>query len=149
MVERGRTDDAAAVANRWVELATDQLRHGSHLEPEANRERIRQSMLKHAVAGTLLVERETGEIVGFVTCAVETGGYEQDVTRGLVENLYIVPERRGDDLGGELLAAAESLLDQRGCDVVALDVMAANVDARRFYERAGYGERRVELEKEL
>ena len=129
MIERGRTDDADRLADRWVELAEDQRRHGSHLRPAENRGRIRESMLRHAVAGTLLVAREEDAIVGFVTCSVETGGYEQDVTRGVVENLYVVPERRDAGLGGELLTAAEELLRERGCSVVTLDVLAANEQA--------------------
>lgn len=149
MIEPGRTDDAARVADLWVELGTDQLGHDSHLLPEANREHVRESVLRHAVAGTLFVARADGEIVGFVTCSVESGGYEQDVTRGLVENLYVVPRHRDAGVGAALLERAEAELGERGCTVVALDVMATNSDAKRFYERHGYDPHRVELEKEL
>lgn len=149
MIERGRTADADAVADLWVDLATDQLAHGSHLLPAENRERIRESILRHAVAGTLFVARDGEGLVGFVTCSVETGGYVQDETRGLVENLYIVPEERGEGIGAALLEAAEDALADRGCTTVSLDVLAANADARRFYERHGYDAHRVELERRL
>ncbi|MFC7227188.1 GNAT family N-acetyltransferase [Salinirubellus salinus] len=149
MIERGRTTDADVLADLWVDLATDQLAHGSHLLPAENRENIRESLLRHAVAGTLFVAGEGDAIVGFVTCSVETGGYEQDERRGMVENLYVVPERRDDGIGTALLERAEAALRERGCTVVALDVMATNEDARRFYERHGYDPHRVELEKEL
>lgn len=149
MIERGRTADADAVADRWVDLATDQLAHGSHLLPAENRERIHESLLRHAVAGTLFVARSDDAVVGFVTCSVETGGYAQDEQRGVIENLYVVPERRDEGVGTALLARAESTLRERGCTAVALDVMAANADARRFYERHGYDPHRVELERRL
>ena len=149
MIEAGGTADAEVVADRWVELATDQLAHGSHLLPDENRERIRDSLLRHAVTGTLFVAREDDVVVGFVTCSVESGGYAQDVTRGLVENLYVAPDHRDARLGERLLERAEATLRERGCDVVALDVLAENEDARRFYERLGYTPQRVELERVL
>jgi ribosomal protein S18 acetylase RimI-like enzyme len=148
VIERGRTEDADRVADLWVELAADQLAHGSHLRPAENRERIRDSVLRHAVAGTLLVARED-DVVGFATCSVETGGYDQEVRRGVVENLYVAAGHRGEGVGTALLAAAERTLVDRGCEAVGLDVMAANEDARRFYERHGYTPHRVEMERQL
>jgi ribosomal protein S18 acetylase RimI-like enzyme len=149
VIEPGRTEDADQVADLWVELASDQLAHGSHLRPEANRERIRDSILRHAVAGTLFVVREDDIVVGFVTFSVETGGYDQDVRRGVVENIYVAEGHRDEGVGAALLRAAERTLSDRGCEAVGLDVMAANEGARRFYERHGYAAHRVEMERRL
>jgi ribosomal protein S18 acetylase RimI-like enzyme len=145
-IEPAGTDDVTEVTGMWVELATGQREHGSHVLPEANRTAIREAVARHAVGDTLLVARSDGP-AGFVMFTVETGSFEQDRTRGVVENLYVVPERRSEGIGTALLEAAEATLRDRGVDGVTLDVMAANQQAREFYRRRGYHPHRVELEK--
>jgi ribosomal protein S18 acetylase RimI-like enzyme len=145
-IDRARIDDADTLAELWVDLAAGQRAYGSHLRAEANRTRIREAILRGIVAGRVLVARAT-RVVGFVMVTVESGGYDQDLDRGLVQNIYVVPEYRNRGVGGDLLSAAESLLRDRGVDAVALEVMAGNEDARRFYRQQGYRPHRVELEK--
>lgn len=86
-------------------------------------------------------------IVGFVMFGPETGSFDLDVSRGVVENLYVLPAYRGEGRGSALLEAAETRLFERGFDRVCLDVMAGNEAARRFYARHGYAPHRVQLEK--
>jgi ribosomal protein S18 acetylase RimI-like enzyme len=145
-IEPADTDLADAVTDLWVALATGQRDHGSHLLPEENRGRIREIIVRHTVDDTLLVARDDG-VVGFVIFEREAGSFEQDVARGIITNLYVRPERRGEGIGSALLSAAEDTLRERGIDAVALEVMADNKAARRFYRRAGYRAHRVELEK--
>jgi ribosomal protein S18 acetylase RimI-like enzyme len=92
---------------------------------------------------------DDGEIVGFVTFGVETGRYDLDATRGVVQNVFVVPERRDEGVGSGLLEAAERRLADAGTDVVTLEVMADNDAARRFYRRHGYSSHRVEMEKSV
>ncbi|MEF8842979.1 MAG: GNAT family N-acetyltransferase [Haloarculaceae archaeon] len=146
-VERPPTEAADAVADMWVDLAADQRRHGSHLLAEPNRERAREAALRGIVTDSLLVATDGDDPIGFVTFDVESGVYEQDVTRGFVENVYVVPDRRGRGVGAALLAAAEERLRDRGCDAFFLEVLAANDDARRFYREAGYEPHRVQFER--
>jgi len=144
-IEPAGTDTVDQVTEMWVDLAEGQCDHGSHILPEANRERIRESAARHAVGETLLVARDDG-IVGFVMFTVETGTYDQDCTRGIVENLYVIPQHRNQGIGTALLSAAETALFDRGVDTVSLDVMAGNERARAFYRRRGYEPHRIELE---
>lgn len=146
-VERPPTEAAEAIADMWVDLAADQRRHGSHLRAEPNRERAREAVLRRIVTDSLLVATDGEDLVGFVTFEVESGVYEQDLTRGLVENVYVVPARRGEGIGSALLAAAEDRLRERGCEAFFLEVLAANGDARRFYREAGYEPHRVQFER--
>ena len=161
-IELGSTDDADAVVDRWVALADGQREFGSHLLAAENRRTVRENVVRRAVADELLVARDRradareesesqddGHIVGFVTFGVESGSYEVDVTRGVVQNVFVVPDRRGEGIGSTLLRSAESRLADMGADAVALDVMADNDDARRFYRRHGYRPHRVELEKSV
>ncbi len=145
-IEAGDSDDIDAVTELWVQLAAGQREHGSHLLPEENRTAIRESVARHAVGDTLLVARAEG-VVGFAMVVIETGTFEQDCTRGVVENLYVVPERRGEGVGTALVEAAEATLADRGADVVSIEVMADNGRARELYRRLGYDPHRIELEK--
>ena len=148
-VESAAPGDADAVADLWVALAADQRRHGSHLRTDTNRDAIRESVARHAAADGLTVARDDGAIVGFVRFAVEHGPLAQDCTRGVVRDLYVVPERRGEGVGGRLLDAAEAALRDRGVGVVAVEALADNADAIRFYERRGYRSHRIEFEREV
>jgi len=167
-IEPAEAGDVDALADAWVTLAAEQRAHGSHLHADRNRQRIRESMAHHVVDGSCLLARPSTEhddgeadvpqsdavgddwgFVGFVTFAVDGDGYEMDVTRGTVENLFVHPSARGDGVGAALLSAAEAALADRGVDAVALEVLAANARARAFYDREGYDEHRVVVEKRV
>jgi ribosomal protein S18 acetylase RimI-like enzyme len=141
--------DAAAIdalVDLWIDLAAGQRAHGSHILPEPNRESVRDTLARHAVVDEVRAARHDGTPVGFVSFALERGAYESDETRGIVHNIYVVPEYRDRGIGSDLLAAAESALADAGASVVALEAMAANDEARRFYRARGYAPHRVELE---
>lgn len=142
-------DTPDEIAALWVELAESQRTYGSNVLPAANRTRIRQAIAHRTVEDGVLVAREDATVLGFVMFCLEETQFEQDVTRGLVENLYVVPGRRSEGIGRRLLAAAEAALADRGADVVALEAMALNRRARQFYRALGYEERRIEFEKPL
>ncbi|SFS05807.1 Acetyltransferase, GNAT family [Halomicrobium zhouii] len=146
-ITTGTVDDVDAVVDQWVSLARGQREYDSHIAPERNRATVREATLRRIVADELLVAREDGELAGFVMFTVESGQYEQDVQRGVVQNLYVAPPYRRQGIGTRLLAATEERFADSGVDRVALNVMAANEDARRFYRRHGYEPHRVELEK--
>ncbi|WP_276272134.1 GNAT family N-acetyltransferase [Haloarcula litorea] len=141
------SDDADRVVDLWVALARDQRAHGSQLLAEANRDAIREAVFQRIVADDLLLADESGETIGFVMATIEQGRYEQALTRGLVENIYVVPEHRREGVGGALLRAAERHLAESGADTVALEAMADNEAARSFYADHGYELHRVELTK--
>jgi GNAT superfamily N-acetyltransferase len=71
------------------------------------------------------------------------------VKRGIVRDLYVVSGRRGEGIGSRLLDHAEATLRDRGVDVVAVEAVAGNDDAVRFYERRGYRPHRIEFEREV
>lgn len=138
--------DADALVSLWMELADGQREYGSHLLVSENQVSIRETIGRHIATGRVFVAHD-GSIQGFVTYTVEVTGFEQDVTRGIVENLYVCPDNRNDGLGTALLEAAERDLAEKGVDVIALEAMAANDDARAFYRSHGYSPHRLEFEK--
>jgi ribosomal protein S18 acetylase RimI-like enzyme len=141
--------DAAAVADLWLDLAADQRRHGSHLLTDTNREAVAEALARSAVDGRLHVAVSDGEIVGFARYRVERGPLDTDVSRGVVSDLYVTPDWRREGVGSALLTTVEVALRDQGIEVVALEALARNADARRFYERRGYRPHRIEFERPL
>ena len=145
-IERPETGDVDELADLWVALAAEQRDHRTHILPERNRTQIRDTLHRHAQSGGAFVARVDGDIAGFVTFEFANDAFDTDVERGIVQNLYVRPERRNDGIGRALLDRAESELTENGADVVAVETMAANDDARRFYRRLGYEPHRITLE---
>ncbi|WP_077488295.1 GNAT family N-acetyltransferase [Sinomonas mesophila] len=56
----------------------------------------------------------------------------------LLDELYVVPEKRGGGLGTALLRAVERQCVAAGAELLEITVDGEDVDARRFYERHGY-----------
>lgn len=146
-IEAPTMRDLEPLVDMWVALAADQRRHGSHLEPDANRDRIKESIARQIALSELRVARRGDDIVGFVMFTVEGSTFEKSVTRGLIQNIYVEPSVRREGIGTRLLTAAEDALDEESVDVVTLEVMADNEPARRFYASHGYDPHRVTLEK--
>ena len=147
-IEPPATSEADDVVDLWVALARSQRGHGSHLHDESNRVRAREAIVGHAVTGSLFVAYDP-DPVGFIMFEMDSGTYAQDVTRGVVQNVYVRPDRRREGVGSALLSAAEDALAAEGADVVSLEALADNDGARRFYRRHGYEPHRVELEKRV
>ena len=154
VVESPDTDAAPVLADLWVDMAAEQRQHGSHLAADANRGAMADSIRRAIIADGVRVARaeaddaaETGTVLGFVMFTTGTTVLETAVSRGSIENLYVVPDARNDGLGGALLDAAAAALAERGIDRVALEVMADNEAARRFYRRHGFEPHRVTMER--
>lgn len=82
----------------------------------------------------ILVACEGEEIAGFVRAAVAENG----PCPGRIETLYVAEGRRGGRIGRELVGRAVGWLSERGAVEVAVDFIAPNAGARRFYERFGF-----------
>lgn len=166
-VEAATVDDVDAVTDQWVALAADQRRHGSTLLATENRAAVREHVARSAVTGELLVARGGGykrgtdderpdgtddpdaALLGFVDFSLDREGYRRDGTRGVVSNLFVRPDRRGEGIGSALLDAAERELAEAGADAVTLEALAGNDRARSFYTDHGYDPHRVEFRKPL
>jgi len=83
--------------------------------------------------GRILVVEADRRVVGF--CSLGSAGHGD---WGEVYAIYLAPERWGEGLGRDLLAAAESALLSSGHHEALLWVLAGNNRARTFYERQGW-----------
>lgn len=95
----------------------------------------------------VLVARDPdGTAVGYAFTRVTNGmpGWREPDRLGLVETLTVTAGRRGAGVGKALLDRVYAELAPLGVQTVALDVVATNTAARRFYEREGLTPRTVQ-----
>ena len=128
-----RADEASALT---MLLAAQLEEHGSSLERGLLSERVADALSGDGRT-LILVAREDGRPVGLAFVSfpwtLERGGKVL-----WLEELYVLPERRGRGIGGRLLAAALDVARERGCLAVELDTDGTHARAGNLYARAGF-----------
>ncbi|MDX6409582.1 MAG: [ribosomal protein S18]-alanine N-acetyltransferase [Gaiellaceae bacterium] len=84
--------------------------------------------------GAALIAEEDGRAVGFVFCVLGDRGRKT----AHVTDIYVSPEARNKGIGRALLAGILEPARAAGLDHASLEVLVANTDARRLYERLGF-----------
>jgi GNAT superfamily N-acetyltransferase len=99
-------------------------------------EKLTDSLFGERRYAETLIAEEDGEPVGFAlffhnysTFLAQPGIY--------LEDLFVLPEKRGGGVGRALLGRLAQLALDRGCGRLEWAVLDWNVDAIRFYERLG------------
>lgn len=110
----------------------------------ARNDPVRDIQRKSSVQPDLfLVAELAGAIAG--TCMAGFDGH-----RGWVHLVAVAPEHRHRGVGAELMRRAESLLAERGCPKLNLQVRASTPEAVDFYRRLGFQvEERISMGKVL
>jgi ribosomal protein S18 acetylase RimI-like enzyme len=148
-VERATIEDLDRLVDLWIDLAAEMREHDARVRAEDSRGVVREELGRALVADRVHVGREEGTVVGFVSHRGDDGPLATDGTRALVTYAYVVPDSRGEGVGAELFEVVERDLEAAGYDEVALEVLADNEGARRFYRRLGYEPHRLEVAKSL
>jgi GNAT superfamily N-acetyltransferase len=82
-----------------------------------------------------------GRLIGYAMVAGDDGPDDTfEVRGGIAEvvTLVVTRDQRSAGMGQALLAAAEDIARDRGCDTVKIAVMSGNARAQDFYEAHGY-----------
>jgi ribosomal protein S18 acetylase RimI-like enzyme len=100
--------------------------------------------------GFAFVAELDGLPVGYVLCLFEDPHFMWDTGRmGHIDSFYVLPEARGQGVGRALMDRAYEEVRAAGVTTVALDVLANNDLARRFYEREGFTTSFVQMLRHL
>ena len=138
--------DASRIADIYVAMA----RHHSALDPAEYRvqehaavmTRFRAELEAADEADLHLVAEVDGVVVGQLDAFLRplpSAGSMRMPRRGALIGIAVDEDWRGRGIGTALMHAAEDWARDRGLDMLELDVADANGDARRLYERLGYG----------
>lgn len=89
---------------------------------------------------TLLVAESYGEPIGYAMISIGDGPatWELGDLTAEIETLSVLEDERGLGVGRALMEAAGNVAREAGARSVAVGVAHTNVDAIRFYERAGF-----------
>jgi len=147
-VRLATTDDLDSVLDQWLALVDDQHRHGTRLDGRRlpAREQLATAIVRNGVL-VAATPNEDGEIVGFVTFGTERHAFEPRRTRGRIRMLYVEPDHRDRGIGGRLLETAHTLLLDRNCETVFVDVLVDNERARQFYRDHDFSPHRLTMER--
>jgi ribosomal protein S18 acetylase RimI-like enzyme len=91
---------------------------------------------------------DEGRVIGFLWLVICENSWTRE-RYGYINNLYLLPERRGMGLARELMNQSDEVFRSRRIRRVRLTVTAANADAVHLYEECGYAVTRWEMEKDI
>lgn len=88
----------------------------------------------------ILVATQAEQIIGqiFIQLLSAELQFADGANRGYLYSLRVRPEWRGQQIGTQLIAAAEADLRQRGFSTAVISAAKDNPAALRLYERLGY-----------
>lgn len=132
IIRPARTEDIPAMAGLLGELFAIE----ADFEVDAARQ-VRGLTLLHQGGACLLVAEEDGEVAGMVSIQTLISTAQGGVV-GLLEDLVVRTQSRGQGLGTRLLHAAQDWARTRGMTRVQLLADTANAPALRFYARHGW-----------
>lgn len=87
-------------------------------------------------------------VIGFLWLVVCENGWTSE-RYGYINNVYLLPEKRGLGLASELMAQSDAFFRSRRIRRVRLTVTASNAPAAALYERSGFSTTRWEMEKDI
>lgn len=86
----------------------------------------------------LVALEQVGEIIGTLQLSYLPGLPRFGMWRGIIENVHIRADRRGNGLGSIMIKWAIEQCREAGCGVVQLTSNKQRLDAHRFYRTLGF-----------
>ncbi|WIY51812.1 GNAT family N-acetyltransferase [Devosia sp. YIM 151766] len=86
----------------------------------------------------LIVAERRGEVVGTLQISFIPGLPRFGMKRGMLENVHVRADQRGNGLGSEMVQWAVARCREAGCGLVQLTSNKVRLNAHRFYEKLGF-----------
>jgi ribosomal protein S18 acetylase RimI-like enzyme len=110
----------------------------SHADSWARRRERYERWLSDEDTFILLAAGPNGAVgYAFVTVGAGYAGWRTGRLAEL-QTLSVLPQYRGEDIGGRLLNGVWSNLEEREVDEMVITTALTNLDSHRFYERHGF-----------
>lgn len=110
----------------------------SHAESWARRRERYELWLSDEETFFLLAEGQQHPVgYAFVTVGAGYAGWRTGRLAEL-QTLSVLPQYRGEDIGGRLMDGVWSRLEEREVDEMTITTALTNLDSHRFYERHGF-----------
>lgn len=101
-------------------------------------------LLQHFMAspqfGGCWLASSGGETRGYLLCC-QVFSFEHGGPIGVIDELFVVAEGRGQGFGRALVTHAENYMRERGCVLIEMEVGEKNFRAQQFYSLLGFATR--------
>jgi GNAT superfamily N-acetyltransferase len=143
-IRPGRREDAADAASLWMQSAAEHRAHDQVYATAPGAEKtMRRFLADVANSGYsfLFVAVAGDRTVGFISGELRQGSPSfLPKTWASVDDVFVEPDYRNLGMGRALLQSVEAWAKERDADGISLQVAAANVRGRKFYEDLGFRE---------
>lgn len=141
-IRKAKKDDLEEIVKMWYNLAST---HQDMMRGYELAEDCREKWKKFVEEGldregmcTFVAEKEN-KLVGFLNVVIrERMGIFEDTYIGMILDVFVKEEKRGEGVGGQLTNKAERWIKKKGVNVAVLTVSPENERAVRFWEDIGY-----------
>jgi ribosomal protein S18 acetylase RimI-like enzyme len=136
--QQTEVDELAKIAaNSFVQ---DRFHSDPYLDPEKSNELYRKWVINscRGRAQEVLVVRDGGRPVGFITCQIEDLREPLGIKFGIIDLIAVSPENRGRNLGTDLVRGSLRWFAQQGVDIVRVGTQAANIAGVNMYLQSGF-----------
>ena len=144
IIRPGRREDASDAARLWMQSAEEHTAHDPIYATSPGAERVMRRFLGDLAVSnhSFLFVAEYGErTVGFISGELREGSPTfQAKTWASVDDVFVEPDYRNLGVGRSLLESVMAWAKERDADGVSLQVAAANLRGRKFYEGLGFRE---------
>ena len=152
-VRKATAADAAAIIELNEQLFTvdstfDRPLNFGYPTSEAGIEYFRRRVSAHD--GVAFVAQSESRIVGYLVGALsQAAPYRRLKLLGELENMFVIPDMRGQGVGKSLVDAFAAWCRQAGVERIQVVASADNERAIAFYLREGFKDYNIVLEREL
>jgi GNAT superfamily N-acetyltransferase len=134
MIETATLDDINALCDLLAVLFSQE----AEFKPDHQAQQTGlQAIISNPDIGIILLARYNDKVVAMVSLlfsiSTALGGRV-----AMLEDMVVLPDKRGLGIGSELLTAAISTARDSGCQRITLLTDSDNEIARRFYEKQGF-----------
>lgn len=151
LIKRLNADDCEVYRNAIVRYIYESKNHAAYAAPfsfdDAEKKYGELKMYLNNGQAMVTGAIQCEKLVGF--CWAYRYPFRDDKNRIYVSILHVDSAHRNRGIGNMLLSETEKAAAENGMDAVFLHTEAFNEGARRFYQRMGYREERIQLRKTI